>query len=59
MIDANLNTIYCEDIILFITITVALVCKSEPTLSHLWCDALPVELPSPWEQGGGEEGIQV
>ena len=20
------------------------------------CDALPVELPSPWEQGGGEYG---
>ena len=28
----------------------------EPTHSHLQCDALPVELSSPWEQGGGEEG---
>ena len=28
----------------------------EPTHSHLRCDALPVELPSPWEQDGGEEG---
>ena len=25
-----------------------------PQFSQLWCDALPVELPSPWEQGGGE-----
>ena len=31
----------------------------KPTLSHLRCDALPIELPSSWEQGGGEEGIQV
>ena len=30
----------------------------EPTLSHLQneCDAPPIELPSPWEQSGGEEG---
>ena len=28
----------------------------EPTHSHLQCDALPIELPSPWEQGGGEKG---
>ena len=28
----------------------------EPTHSHLRCDALPIELPSPWEQGGGEKG---
>ena len=27
----------------------------EPTHSHLWCDALPIELPSLWEQVGGEE----
>ena len=34
---------------------------NEPTPSQLWCDALPVELPSPWDQGGGEWGscIQV
>ena len=28
----------------------------EPTHSHLWCDALPIEIPSPWEQAGGKEG---
>ena len=28
----------------------------EPTHSHLQCDALPNELPSPWEQAGGKEG---
>ena len=28
----------------------------EPTHSQLRCDALPIELPSPWEQGGGEKG---
>ena len=28
----------------------------EPTPSHLWYDAQPIELPSPWEQGGGEKG---
>ena len=30
----------------------------EPTHLYLWCDALPIELPSPWEGGGrgGEEG---
>ena len=28
----------------------------EPTHSHLRCDALPIELPSPWEQAGGKEG---
>ena len=28
----------------------------ESTHSYLQCDALPIELPSPWEQGGGEEG---
>ena len=28
----------------------------EPTPSHLRCDALPIELPSSWEQGGGEKG---
>ena len=51
------------------SLTVALVCKSwdffqglrtwvgiEPTHSHLRCDALPIELPSSWEQGGGEKG---
>ena len=26
----------------------------EPTPSQLQCDALPAELSSPWEQGGGE-----
>ena len=26
----------------------------EPTHSRLWCDALPVQLPSPWEEGTGE-----
>ena len=34
----------------------------EPTLPQLRCAALPVELLSPWEQGGGERGsccIQV
>ena len=31
----------------------------EPTLSHLQCDALPIELSSPWEQCGRKEGIQV
>ena len=25
-----------------------------PQPSQLWCDALRVELPSPWEHGGGE-----
>ena len=51
------------------SLTVALVCKSrdffqglrtwvgiKPTHSHLRCDALPIELPSPWKQGGGEKG---
>ena len=28
----------------------------KPTHSHLRCDALPIELPSPWEQAGGKEG---
>ena len=28
----------------------------DPTHSHLWCDAVPIELPSPWEQAGGEKG---
>ena len=28
--------------------------ESNPQPSQLRCDALPVELPSPWEQGGGE-----
>ena len=28
----------------------------EPLHTHLQCDALPVDLPSPWEQGGGERG---
>ena len=28
----------------------------EPTPPQLQCDALPVELLSPWEQGGGERG---
>ena len=30
----------------------------EPAYVYLYlgCDALPIELPSPWEQGGGEEG---
>ena len=28
----------------------------EPTHSQLRCDALPIELPSPWEQAGGKEG---
>ena len=28
----------------------------KPTHSHLCCDALPIELPSPWEQAGGKEG---
>ena len=32
----------------------ALRWESNPQPSQLWCDALPVELPSPWEQGGGE-----
>ena len=27
----------------------------EPTQSHLRCDALPIELPSPWKQGDGEK----
>ena len=31
----------------------------EPTHSHLWYNALPGELPSPWEQGGGEEGYTI
>ena len=28
----------------------------EPTPPQLRCDALPFELLSPWEQGGGERG---
>ena len=30
-------------------------------LTHLWCDALPIELrvPSPWEQVVGRKGIYV
>ena len=28
----------------------------EPTPPQLQCDALPIELLSPWEQGGGERG---
>ena len=28
----------------------------KPTHSHLWCDPLLLELPSPWEQDGGQEG---
>ena len=31
----------------------------EPTPPQLRCDALPVELLSPWEQGGGEQGSLV
>ena len=31
----------------------------EPTHSHLWCDALPIELPRPWEQHGGEDRVLV
>ena len=50
-------------------ITVALVYKSQDFLTgkrksqdlsgdraHLQCDALPIGLPSPWEQAGGKEG---
>ena len=32
---------------------------SNPQPSQLWCDALLVELPSPWEQDGGELGICI
>ena len=31
----------------------------EPMLSRLWCDALPLELPTPMEQAGGEEAYTV
>ena len=31
----------------------------EPTHLHLRCDALPIELPSPWEQAGGEEKYTI
>ena len=32
----------------------------KPTLSHFQCDALPIELPCPWEQGVvGRKVIQV
>ena len=30
--------------------------ESNPQPPQLRCDALPVELLSPWEQGGGERG---
>ena len=33
--------------------------RIEPTTSHLLCDALQMSYQAPWEQGGGEEGIQM
>ena len=33
--------------------------ESNPQPSQLWCDLSNVKLPSPWEQGGGELGINM
>ena len=36
-----------------------ITCELNPQPSQLRCDCSTIELPSPWEQGGGELSISI